>query len=106
MQGRDEDELFMRIKVKTKDGKTQRVLMSLRSKEQIRVLASTSAVPSDAATDGSADSPNEIPRVFDYTDNADYGDIFSTLSSGKSDPARPSLQLYAIRDKNLVWIDK
>eukprot|EP00961_Rhodomonas_salina_P174334 2350836-Rhodomonas_salina.1 len=74
MQGRDEDEQFMRIKVKTKDGKTQRVLMSLRStsKEQIRVSASTSAVPSDAATDGSTDSPNEIPRVFDYTDDADY----------------------------------
>eukprot|EP00961_Rhodomonas_salina_P143634 1933106-Rhodomonas_salina.1 len=74
MQGRDEDELFMRIKVKTKDGKTQCVLrlMSLRSKEQIRVSASTSAVQSDAATDGSADPPNEIPRVFDYTDDADY----------------------------------
>eukprot|EP00961_Rhodomonas_salina_P287541 3884902-Rhodomonas_salina.1 len=72
MQGRDEDEPFMRIKVKTKDGKTQRVLMSLRSKEQIRVLASTSAAQSDSATDGSVDPPNEIPRVFDYTDNADY----------------------------------
>eukprot|EP00961_Rhodomonas_salina_P118977 1601166-Rhodomonas_salina.1 len=82
MQGRDEDEHFMRIKVKTKDGKTQRVLMSLNSKEQIRVSASTSAAPSDTATDGSADPPNEIPRVFDYTVNANYGDIFSTLSSG------------------------
>eukprot|EP00961_Rhodomonas_salina_P108334 1458407-Rhodomonas_salina.1 len=91
----------MRIKVKTKDGKTQCVLMSLRSKEQIRVLASTSAAPSDAATDGSADPPNEIPRVFDYTDDADYCDIFNTLSSGKPDPTRPSLQLYAIRDENL-----
>eukprot|EP00961_Rhodomonas_salina_P214551 2897594-Rhodomonas_salina.1 len=80
--------------------------MSLRSKEQIRVLASTSAVQSDSATDGSADPPNEIPRVFDYTDDADYCDIFSTLSLGKSDPTCPSLQLYAIRDKNLVWIDR
>eukprot|EP00961_Rhodomonas_salina_P236696 3198913-Rhodomonas_salina.1 len=72
--------------------------MSLRSKEQIRVSASTSAAPSDP--------PNEIPRVFDYTDDADYGDIFNTLSSGKSYPTRPSLQLYTIRDENLVWIDK
>eukprot|EP00961_Rhodomonas_salina_P220901 2986606-Rhodomonas_salina.1 len=74
MQGCDEDELFtsMKIKVKTKDGKTQRVLMSLRSKEQIRVSASTSAAQSGAASDGSADPPNEIPRVFDYTDDADY----------------------------------
>eukprot|EP00961_Rhodomonas_salina_P187588 2531970-Rhodomonas_salina.1 len=62
MQGRDEDEPFMKIKIKTKDGKTQRVLMSLRSKEQIRVSASTSVALSDAATDGSADPPNEIPR--------------------------------------------
>eukprot|EP00961_Rhodomonas_salina_P289138 3907271-Rhodomonas_salina.1 len=108
MQGRDEDELFMKIKVKTKDGKTQQVLMSLRSKEQIRVLANTSAAPSDhdAATDGSADPPNEIPRVFDYTDDADYGDIFSTLSLGKSDPTHPSLQLYSIRDEKPVWIDR
>eukprot|EP00960_Hanusia_phi_P013747 403541-Hanusia_phi.AAC.1 len=105
MQGRDEDEPFMKIKVKTKDGKTQRVLMSLRSEEQIRVSASTS-VASNAATDGSADPPNEIPRVFDYSDDDDYGEIFNTLSSGKSDPTRPSLQLYAIRDENLVWIDK
>eukprot|EP00961_Rhodomonas_salina_P258240 3490449-Rhodomonas_salina.1 len=51
IQGRDEDEQFMKIKVKTKDGKTQRVLMSLRSKDQIRVSASTSAAQSDAATD-------------------------------------------------------
>eukprot|EP00961_Rhodomonas_salina_P171392 2310634-Rhodomonas_salina.1 len=101
MQGRDEDEPFMKIKAKTKDRKTQQVLMSLRSKEQIRVSPSTSAVQSDAATDGSADPPNEIPRVFDYTDNGDYGDIFNTLSSGKTDPTRPSLQLYAIRDENL-----
>eukprot|EP00961_Rhodomonas_salina_P276420 3734463-Rhodomonas_salina.1 len=62
MQGSDEDEPFMKIKIKTKDGKTQLVLMSLRSKEQIRVSASTSAALSDAATDGSADPPNEIPR--------------------------------------------
>eukprot|EP00961_Rhodomonas_salina_P051914 696838-Rhodomonas_salina.1 len=61
MQDRDEDEPFMRIKVKTLDGKTQRVLMSLRSKEQIRVSANTS-VASNTATDGSADPPNEIPR--------------------------------------------
>eukprot|EP00961_Rhodomonas_salina_P034227 460612-Rhodomonas_salina.1 len=67
--------------------------MSLRSKEQIRVSASTSAAQSDAATDGSADPPNDIPRVFDYTDDADYGDIFNTLSSEKPDPTRPSLQL-------------
>eukprot|EP00961_Rhodomonas_salina_P265363 3587039-Rhodomonas_salina.1 len=72
MQGRDEDEPFMKIKIKTEDRKTQCVLMSLRSKEQIRVSASTNAVPSDAATDGSANPPNEIPRVFDYTDNDDY----------------------------------
>eukprot|EP00961_Rhodomonas_salina_P238159 3218910-Rhodomonas_salina.1 len=52
MQDRDEDEPFMKInlKVKTKDCKTQRVLMSLRSKEQIRVSASTSGA-SNAATD-------------------------------------------------------
>eukprot|EP00961_Rhodomonas_salina_P261343 3531917-Rhodomonas_salina.1 len=99
MQGRDGDELFMKIKIKTKDGKTQRVLMSLKSKEQIRVTvsASTSAAPSEAATDGSADPPNEIPRVFD-TDNDDDGDIFNTLLSEKPDPTRPSLQLYTIRD--------
>eukprot|EP00961_Rhodomonas_salina_P055972 751451-Rhodomonas_salina.1 len=76
--------------------------MSLKSKEQIRVSASTS-VASNAATNlnGSADPPNEIPRVFDYSDDDDYGDIFNNLSSGKSDPTRPSLQLYAIRDENL-----
>eukprot|EP00961_Rhodomonas_salina_P153922 2073410-Rhodomonas_salina.1 len=85
MQGRDEDEPFMKIK----------------SKEQIRVSTSTSAAPSDTATDGSVNPPNEIQRVFDYTDDADYGDIFSTLSSGKSNPTCPSLQLYAIRDENL-----
>eukprot|EP00961_Rhodomonas_salina_P167725 2260809-Rhodomonas_salina.1 len=71
----------MKIKVKTKDGKTQRILMSLMSKEQIRVSASTS-VASDTAMDGSADPPNEIPRVFDYLDDDDYGEIFNTLSSG------------------------
>eukprot|EP00961_Rhodomonas_salina_P129282 1741453-Rhodomonas_salina.1 len=74
--------------------------MSLKSKEQIRVSAGTS-VASNAATDGSADPPNEIPLVFDYSDDDDYGDIFNTLSSEKSDPTRPSLQLYAIRDENL-----
>eukprot|EP00961_Rhodomonas_salina_P186823 2522499-Rhodomonas_salina.1 len=80
--------------------------MSLRSKEPIKVSASISAAQSDAATDGSADPPKEIPRVFDYTDDADYGDIFSTLSLGKSDPTCPLLQLYTIRDENLVWIDR
>eukprot|EP00961_Rhodomonas_salina_P237134 3205176-Rhodomonas_salina.1 len=87
----------MQIKVKTKQGVTQCVLMTLRSKEQIRVSTSTSGAQSNAATDGSADPPNEIPRVFDYTNNADYGEIFNTLLSGKPDPTCPSLQLYAIQ---------
>eukprot|EP00961_Rhodomonas_salina_P099252 1334811-Rhodomonas_salina.1 len=50
MQGHDEDEQFMRIKVKTKDRVTQCVLMSLRSKEQIRVSASTSAAAASLFT--------------------------------------------------------
>ena len=103
IQKRPDDDPIMTIKVQTKSGKTERVLMTFQSKRQARVQ--TRAAKPPGSTTATVD-PDEIPEIFDYTDDPDYGEIFQTLSSDQKPPDRPSLQLYSVRDGNLVWLDK
>eukprot|EP00961_Rhodomonas_salina_P214213 2892746-Rhodomonas_salina.2 len=103
MQKHPDDEPIMVIKVKTKSGKTQKVLMTFKSRRQLRVQARHN--PSPKSTAATVDS-EEIQETFDYTNDPDYGEIYQTLSSGQADPERPSLQLYSVRDGNLIWVDK
>ena len=83
----------MEIKVPTKEGKYQRVLFTLHSK----VRARTRGLPFPEVS--------EIPEVFEYKKDPDYGQIYKIL---KKDPKKlePSMTLYAIRNGNLVWVDK
>ena len=83
----------MEIKVPTGEGKFQRVLFALHSK--VRAQARGIKFP----------TVTEIPRVFEYKNDPDYGAIYKTLNS-EPQKMNPSLTLYAIRDGNLVWVDK
>ena len=101
IQKRPDDEPFMEINVQTSSGRIEKVLMTFRSEPKIRVWTHKRAVPSDKATIAS----EEIPEVFDYAGDPDYGEIFKKLSSQTKYPEEPSLQLYAIRGDALVWLD-
>eukprot|EP00961_Rhodomonas_salina_P037487 503739-Rhodomonas_salina.1 len=93
----DEGEPTLEIEVQTGDGKTKKVLFQL--KVQSRATTKKKVVP----------QPTEIPQIFEYQGDPDYGKIFEKLTKegNNPDPKRdPSLGLYSLRDGNLVWIDK
>ena len=83
----------MEIKVPTNEGKYQRVLFALHSKTRARAKG----LPFPEVS--------EIPQTFEYKKDPDYGQIYKIL---KKEPKKlePSMTLYAIRDGNLVWVDK
>ncbi len=47
----------------------------------------------------------EIPKVFDYTSNPDYGKLYQTLDQLGDGQLKPSESLYDIREGNLVRMD-
>ncbi len=79
-----DDRATFEVPLPDKDGKPQKVLLRLFAKK-------TPAV-------------REIPSVFDYEDDPDYGKIYRSLSTGGSD--QPSETLYSIEAHNLVWKDR
>ena len=83
----------MEIKVPIEGGKHQRVLFKLHSKSQ----ATIRGLKFPEVT--------EIPQVFDYEGDPDYGEIYKTLKDDSS-KLDPSMSLYTIRGDNLVWVDK
>eukprot|EP00961_Rhodomonas_salina_P285058 3852153-Rhodomonas_salina.2 len=92
----DEGEPTLTINVQTRDGKTRKVLFQLQTKTRAANKKITPAI-------------TELPEVFDYDQDVDYGQLFKDLSqppdSTKTIP-KPSLQLYSLRAGNIVWVDK
>lgn len=80
--GREEEEGIFEIPLPPKDGKPQRVLLTLKKPKH----------------------ENHIPEVFDYSDDPDYGEVFNKVKTGNT--TLPSDHLYDISKSNLIWIDK
>ncbi len=81
----EEDDAVFKITVQTASGKPQKVIFT--RKKQV-------------------DTPTELPVVFDYTQDSDYGGIYETLKNPAGALPLPSLTLYHLNSQgNLVWID-
>lgn len=90
-----ENDSDFKIKITTKSGKQKHVYFTLHSKRHSRARGTVQ--PHEL----------EIPKVFDYENDPDYGEIYKRLTS--DDPKKkplPSDTLYHIRENNLVWVDK
>jgi hypothetical protein len=89
----EEGEPLMEVKIPTKTGRYRRILFALYSKAR----AQQKGVKHPDA--------EEIPSVFEYEKDPDYGPVYQKLTDPQSTPD-PSLSLYNIRDGNVIWIDR
>ncbi len=88
----EDDEPIMQVKVPTKKGQYKLVLFALYSKSR----AQQKGVKYPEV--------EEIPAIFNYTQDPDYGKVYQNLTNPPPTPD-PSLSLYTIQVGNVIWID-
>ena len=81
----EQENTHMVIRVTTKDGAKHKVLLNLKTQKKAH--------------------QEEIPKVFDYTSDPDYGELYQTLDQLGNGQLKPSESRYDIREGNLVWMD-